>query len=218
MAKTRLTSREGRHPKELFIFARFHAREGQQGAVAAALREELPQSRAEPGCLAIEAFRSTRNPQLFFIHSRWVDEAAFETHAEMPHTVRFIERVEPLIDHELDVNRTRPLGAPKRLRKATLAKHFAVTRERGPAWNNSLSMREQKRWREHAAFMDSLANEGFVILGGPLGRDERRFLLIFKADSAKTIEARLAADPWTPMGLLRIFKIEPWEILLGQTD
>ena len=96
-------------------------------------------------------------------------------------------------------------------------KYFAVTRERGPEWNASLSMREQKLWPEHAAFMDSLANEGFVILGGPLGEGDRRFLLIFNADSAKTIEMRLAADPWTPLRLLQIAKIEPWEILLEKT-
>jgi uncharacterized protein YciI len=96
-------------------------------------------------------------------------------------------------------------------------KYFAVTRQRGPAWDASLSMREQSLWREHAAFMDSLTDEGTVILGGPLGDGEKRFLLIFKSDSEKTIESRLAADPWTQMGLLRIAKIEPWEILLKKT-
>jgi quinol monooxygenase YgiN len=95
---------------EFFIFARFHAREGQEAAVAAALREVVIPSRAEPGCLAIEAHRSIRDPRLFYIHSRWVDEAAFETHAGLPHTVRFIERVQSLIDHELEVTRTRPIA------------------------------------------------------------------------------------------------------------
>ncbi len=33
------------------------------------------------------------------------DEAAFEYHTELPHTVRFVERIEPLIDHPLDVTR-----------------------------------------------------------------------------------------------------------------
>jgi len=94
---------------ELFIFARFHARPGQDEAVAAAIREVLPHSGAEPGCLSIGAFRSAQDPRLFYIHSRWVDEAAFEIHAELPHTVRFLERVQPLIDHELDVARTLPL-------------------------------------------------------------------------------------------------------------
>jgi quinol monooxygenase YgiN len=95
---------------ELFIFARFHSREGQEEAVAAALREVVPQTRAEPGCIAISACRSTRDARLFWIHSRWIDEAAFEAHAEMPHTVRFIATVEKLIDHPLDITRTRAMA------------------------------------------------------------------------------------------------------------
>ena len=94
---------------ELFIFARFHAAEGRAEEVAAALHEVVPPTRREPGCLAIEAFRSTGDPRLFFIHSRWQDEAAFELHATLPHTVRFIARVETLIDHPLDIIRSRPL-------------------------------------------------------------------------------------------------------------
>jgi quinol monooxygenase YgiN len=95
---------------ELFIFARFHASEGQDGATAAALREVIGPTREEPGCLAIDAYRSTRDARLFHIHSRWIDEAAFERHATLPHTVRFIERVRTLIDHDLDVTRSRPIG------------------------------------------------------------------------------------------------------------
>ena len=91
---------------ELFIFARFHARAGQETAVAAALREVVVPSREEPGCVVIGAYRSTREPRLFYIHSRWVDEAAFDFHAGLPHTTRFIERAETLIDHPLDVART----------------------------------------------------------------------------------------------------------------
>jgi quinol monooxygenase YgiN len=95
---------------ELFIFARFHAREGQQDAVAAALRDVIPPTRAEPGCRAVEAYCSTRDPLLFYIHSRWEDEAAFDRHAGLPHTVRFLTHVLPLIDHPLDVTRSRPIG------------------------------------------------------------------------------------------------------------
>jgi quinol monooxygenase YgiN len=95
---------------ELFIFARFHARPGNESAVAEALCDVLAPSRAEPGCLSIHAFRSTRDPQLFYIHSQWTSEAAFDTHAGLPHTVRFIERVEPLIDHPLEVTRADLIG------------------------------------------------------------------------------------------------------------
>ena len=95
---------------DLFIFGRFHARPGQQGALAEALRDVLAPSREEPGCLGIHAFRSTRDPQLYYIHSRWKDEAAFEIHAGLPHTLRFVERVESLIDHSLDVTRAERIG------------------------------------------------------------------------------------------------------------
>jgi len=95
---------------ELFIFARFHARPGQEGAVAETLRDVLAPTREEPGCLGIDAFHSTRDPRLFYIHSRWTDEAAFERHGGLPHTLRFVERVAPLLDHALDVTRTERLG------------------------------------------------------------------------------------------------------------
>ncbi len=95
---------------ELFVFARFHARPGEEDAVAAAIRAVVPPSRAEPGCRMIEAYRATRDPRLFYIHSRWVDAAAFDRHAGLPHTVEFLARVEPLIDHPLDVARSLPLG------------------------------------------------------------------------------------------------------------
>jgi quinol monooxygenase YgiN len=95
---------------ELFIFTRFHAREGQEEAVAEALHEVVVPSREEAGCLSIHVFRSIRDPRLFYIHSRWTNEAAFDLHAQLPHTLRFIERVEPLIDHSLDVTRAELIG------------------------------------------------------------------------------------------------------------
>jgi quinol monooxygenase YgiN len=95
---------------ECVIFARFHARPGNEGAVAQALLDVVAPSREEPGCLSIHAFRSTRDPRLFYIHSRWKDEAAFENHAGLPHTVRFVGAVEPLIDHPLDVTRAERIG------------------------------------------------------------------------------------------------------------
>ena len=75
-----------------------------------ALRDVAAPTREEPGCLSIHAFRSVGDRQLFYIHSHWKDVAAFETHAGLPHTVRFIARVTPLIDHALDVARTEQIG------------------------------------------------------------------------------------------------------------
>ena len=94
----------------LDTIARFHAQPGLEEVIAAAMRESLPAVRAEPGCLGCEFFRSTRDPALFFVRSRWADEAAFEVHAELPHTVRFLATVEPVLDHELQVSRLTPLA------------------------------------------------------------------------------------------------------------
>jgi len=63
---------------ELTIFARFHAREGEEGAVAAELRDAVARVSKEPGCLGIEVYRSVRDSRLFFLHSRLVNEAAFD--------------------------------------------------------------------------------------------------------------------------------------------
>ena len=90
----------------LYIFVRFHARENQEGALERALVEVVPPSRQESGCLEIQAYRSASDPRLFYIHSRWQDEADFDRHATLPHTVKFIQAVEPLLDHPLEVTRT----------------------------------------------------------------------------------------------------------------
>ncbi len=90
---------------------------------------------------------------------------------------------------------------------------FAVRRVRGRAWNAAVPMREQAQWAEHAVFMNALAAEGFVILGGPLGFGEE-VLLIVDSTSEQVLRARLAADPWSKSELLDIKSIEPWTILL----
>ncbi|MGO9255564.1 MAG: putative quinol monooxygenase [Bryobacteraceae bacterium] len=95
---------------ELFIFGRFHARAGDEAALAQALDEVLGPTRAEPGCLSIHAFRSIRDPRLFYIHSRWTGEDAFETHVTLPHTVRFLERADSLVDQPREVTRAELMG------------------------------------------------------------------------------------------------------------
>ena len=90
---------------------------------------------------------------------------------------------------------------------------FAVTTQKGPNWDHSRDRREQDAWAEHAAFMDGLVDDGFLILGGPIGDGERTMHAIEAADE-RAIRERFATDPWAPMGLLRIETIEPWTIWL----
>jgi quinol monooxygenase YgiN len=94
---------------ELFIIGRFHSRPGKEEAVIAALHKIAGPTRAEAGCRAYQQLRSSRDPGLFHIYSEWTDEAAFDRHAELPHTVEFLREVEPLLRHPLDITRARRL-------------------------------------------------------------------------------------------------------------
>jgi uncharacterized protein YciI len=90
---------------------------------------------------------------------------------------------------------------------------FAVTTIFGPNWDGARGRREQEGWDAHAAFMDELVDDGFVIMGGPIRESDRNLLIIEAADESE-IEARFRNDPWAPTGLLRIHSIEPWTIWL----
>ena len=94
---------------ELFLFARFHARPGSEAALREAIRTVEGPTKLERGCISYQAFQSVRVTGEFYIHSRWRDSAAFELHASLPHTVRFLSAVEELIDHPLIVSLTEPL-------------------------------------------------------------------------------------------------------------
>jgi uncharacterized protein YciI len=90
---------------------------------------------------------------------------------------------------------------------------FAVTMKPGPNWDDSRDRREQDAWDEHAAFMDGLVDEGWLILGGPIGDGTNTMHAIEAADEQE-VRDRFAQDPWAPTGQLEIAKIEPWTIWL----
>ena len=95
-----------------------------------------------------------------------------------------------------------------------MADYYLVERAKGPAWDHSRARREQPGWDEHAAFMDTLAEEGFVVLGGPMGEgDGENVLLVVDAADKEAVRSRLAQDPW-PEDVLFTESIRPWSVLL----
>ncbi len=90
---------------------------------------------------------------------------------------------------------------------------FVLTMVNGPAYDRSRPRREQRGWDEHAAFMDGLLAEGFVVLGGPIG-DGQEVMLVVEADTEREARARMEPDPWAPMGVLEIGSVQPWTIWL----
>jgi uncharacterized protein YciI len=91
--------------------------------------------------------------------------------------------------------------------------HFAVTLVHGPGWDPARPIRAQDGWDEHAAFMDGLVDDGFLIVGGPLS-DGQRTLHLVEADDDQVVAARFAEDPWARDGLLRVGSIESWALWL----
>ena len=82
----------------------------------------------------------------------------------------------------------------------------------GPAYDLARPLEEQAGFEEHAAFMDSLVERGFMVLGGPLA-DEERVVYVVEADSEAEVRATLAQDPWDGSHL-NVESITPWTIRL----
>jgi uncharacterized protein YciI len=87
-----------------------------------------------------------------------------------------------------------------------------VLRRSGPEWAADRPLEEQTDWLVHAAFMDKLVDDGFIVLGGPLA-DEERVVHAVQAESEAAVAQTLAADPWSGSHLL-VEAIEPWTIRL----
>ena len=89
---------------------------------------------------------------------------------------------------------------------------FVLERRRGPEWDPSAPLEGQSGWDEHAAFMDGLVADGFIVLGGPLG-DEHRVILAIEAASEDEVRSTLARDPWHGSHLV-VESVDPWTIRL----
>ena len=89
---------------------------------------------------------------------------------------------------------------------------LVVLRRAGPEWDPSKPMEEQAGWDDHAAFMDLLVDDGFLVLGGPL-EDGVRTAHAVEAESADAIREVFARDPWSESHLL-VDSIDEWTIRL----
>jgi hypothetical protein len=90
---------------------------------------------------------------------------------------------------------------------------FLVQRLRsGAEWDPSLPLEEQSGWTDHAAFMDGLFADGFVLLGGLLA-DEHRVVLVVEAETDEAVRATLADDPWSDTHLV-LETVDAWTIRL----
>lgn len=95
---------------------------------------------------------------------------------------------------------------------------FVIHREAGPAWTPGKGALEQPGVADHSAFMGELAEQGFLLVAGPLAgteRDRVRALLVVEADDEADVHAQLANDPWQRAEMLRTVDVQSWNVFVG---
>ena len=94
---------------------------------------------------------------------------------------------------------------------------FLAISSGGPNHDRSKGTREQPFWDEHAAFIDRLVDDGFILMGGPLV-DEREMphgaLLIVNAEDESEVRERLKNDPWFEKSILKLESVKRWRIFI----
>ena len=92
---------------------------------------------------------------------------------------------------------------------------FIAISSAGPSRDQSEGTREQPFWDEHAAFIDQLVDEGFILMGGPLV-DEGGSILIVNAKDENEVREKLKNDPWTRHGILKLESVRRWQIFVDK--
>jgi uncharacterized protein YciI len=110
------------------------------------------------------------------------------------------------------MDRMVPIRPPPLRYNIAMAIFLVVLHRSGPDWKPSLPLEEQSGWTAHAAFMDRLVDDGFLVLGGPLA-DEHRVVHAVEARSDEAVRATFARDPWSETHL-RVATVDPWTIRL----
>jgi uncharacterized protein len=90
---------------------------------------------------------------------------------------------------------------------------FVILWALGPAWVPGKTVREQPYWDEHAAFMDSLFENGMVVMGGPFA-DATGSLLIVEAENEHAVAALFANDPFVFHAIFVLNSLKQWLLFL----
>ena len=90
---------------------------------------------------------------------------------------------------------------------------FLALSSAGPNRDFSKDTREQALWNEHAAFIDQLVDDSFILMGGPLV-DEGGSLLIVNAEDENEVREKLKNDPWMQQGILKPESVKRWQIFV----
>jgi quinol monooxygenase YgiN len=79
------------------------AKPEQRENLKAALRELVPPTRLEPGCLDYALFQLKETPDTFYVRESWRGQQALDTHVALPHFQKFAEKMEYLLAEPLQL-------------------------------------------------------------------------------------------------------------------
>jgi len=71
--------------QHLIVTAFWEVNSGEEGAVAALLKDFLPQAQREPGVKAFQIHQNVARPREFFFYEVFAGEAAFADHQQTDH-------------------------------------------------------------------------------------------------------------------------------------
>jgi hypothetical protein len=93
---------------------------------------------------------------------------------------------------------------------------LVILRRSGPEYDHSKPLEQQSGWLDHAAYMDGLVDDGFIVLGGVLG-DELRTAHAVEAGSEQEVRDRFGRDPWSGSHLV-VDSVDLWTIRLQRSS
>jgi uncharacterized protein YciI len=96
-----------------------------------------------------------------------------------------------------------------------MSKLWVVDRAAGTGWDAARKVTEQEDWPAHAALMDEMHADGFVLLAGPLGTTPFEAMMVVRAETEGEVRERFAPDPWVVKGISRIVRVVRWHLRLG---
>jgi quinol monooxygenase YgiN len=83
--------------QQLIVTIGFRAKPGKSAELESELRNRVPISRTEAGTLDYRLYRSTSDPAVFFLFSRFTSEKTFDIHLYQPHSLSLLAELEGLL-------------------------------------------------------------------------------------------------------------------------
>jgi quinol monooxygenase YgiN len=101
---------------ELTLTVRITAKPGRAAELESALREAVPPTHAEPGCIRFALHRLAGNPNVYFLVERWTSKQALEEHLAQPYLKRLLAALQEIAEpSELAEYEQVSVGDPKKL-------------------------------------------------------------------------------------------------------